>query len=132
MKCLILILSACFSFSAGAQTPHPQVSEDRQVEQARQIMQAGKLFSVRMVPGQSSTSFFVVGKKAADIKIEKLQVEATFFENLDENKGRTLVLKRQNDHFLYEGALKPGKLRLNIKTEDPAHQEKIEVKMGNP
>ena len=115
-----------------AQNATPQVEADRLTQESRQIMQSGKLFSVKMVPGDSVTSFFVGGKKAADLKVDNLQVEVTYFEGLDEKNARKLVLKRQADHFLYEGVMKPGKVQLDIKSMNPTQSEKIEMKMTNP
>lgn len=128
---IIFGLLGC-SLIAGAQVVHPQVSEDRIVEQGRQLEQAGKLFSVKMVPKDRVTSFFIVGKKAGQLKFDKLQVEATFFENLDPQRPRNIVLKKNADHFVYDGELQSGKLKLQIKTDDPTQSEQIEVKMSNP
>lgn len=133
-KALALASLVCFmnSHLVMAQGPTPVVEADRLTQESRRITQSGKLFSVKMVPGDSVTSFFVVGKKAVDIKVDNLQVEATYFEGLDEKKARKLVLKRQADHFLYEGVINPGKVRLDIKSMNPTQSEKIEMKMTNP
>ena len=122
MKTLFLIL---FSFTtAWAQTSQIEARRD-------QLTQTGKLFTVKVVPGAGLTSFYVVGKKAVDIKSDKLQLEATFFQGLDDQKGQKVILKRYEDHFRYEGPLQPDRIQLQIQGEQPQHVDKLEIKLKN-
>lgn len=64
-----------------------------------QVVQ-GDLFTVKVVPGDRRTSFFIVGKKAADLNLDTLQLQLTSL------KTKTPVtLKREKDGFVYEERL---------------------------
>lgn len=131
MKYLAILIFIFISIRAFAQSPSPQVQTSRIESEQDQLTQVGKIFTVRIVPSSKLTSFFIVGKKAADIHFDKMQIEATFYQGLNDKMGKSVILNRQKDHFSYEGAIQPDRIQLNIKTETPGQVEKLEIKMKN-
>ncbi len=78
----------------------------------------GNLFSVKIVPGSKETTFFVVGKEAAQIKLDKMQLQLTV--DPDGTK-KIFSLKRRKDAFVLD-----QKLESDSQLEIRSHDGKIE------
>ena len=59
----------------------------------------GALFSVKMVPGERSTTFYVVGKQAAKIKLDRLKLQLVIDPM---GAKQTFSLNRKNDAFVWD------------------------------
>lgn len=88
----------------------------------------GQLFDVRVVPKDKQTMFYIVGKRAARLKWDKLQVEATLFPG-NNQPARKLSLKPGKDAFIHEGSLEPGEISVDVKGEKPEDKENFRFQM---
>lgn len=122
-KILSLIFIVLFSQTTLAQTQpwDPQNPEH--------LKETGKLFTVQIVPGKKQASLYIVGNKAAEVKFNKLKIEATLFAGGKEHK---LELKRNKDHFVSKSPLLGEELELNVQGENPEQVEKLRIKLKNP
>ena len=116
---LVFLLSA-----AGASAQEPQMID---INDPTHVVRQGKIFTVRMVPGDKTTSFFVAGNKTADVKFNKLSAKATLYGP----KGRTreIELARREDRFEYQGTLIGERLEIQLQQPDPALKEKLELRL---
>lgn len=58
----------------------------------------GALFSVKIVPAAKETSFYVVGKQAAKVKLDHLKIQLIMDP---EGARKTFSLKRKKDAFVF-------------------------------
>jgi hypothetical protein len=70
----------------------------------------GQIFSVKIVPGDKETSFYIVGNKMAQFNLDQLKLEL-FINN------RTVVLTKKKDAFITTDKLLSD-AELKIKTPD--------------
>jgi len=85
----------------------------------------GDLFTVKMVPGDKETSFYVVGKKAGSIKLDKMTMDL-IFESGGESK-RVSLGRRDQAFILPQKAERD--LRLELKGETPGEVDKVHIKI---
>ena len=93
------------------------------------LKETGKLFTVQIIPGKKQATFYVVGTKKAEIKFNKLSVEATLFTNGEEHK---IELFRKKDYFESQSPLIGEAIELKVQDENPAHMERLRIKLKNP
>ena len=116
---LVFLLSA-----AGASAQEPQMID---INDPTHVVRQGKIFTVRMVPGDKTTSFFVAGNKAADVKFDKLSAKATLYG--PKGRAREIELARREDRFEYQGTLTGERLEIQLQQPDPALKEKLELRL---
>lgn len=117
MKILLAVLYFAMSLLAQEPVDPKDVSH---------LKQAGQMFTVQIVPGAKSSTFYVLGKEAAKIKIDKLKIEATLFEG---KIGKKISLEKKDDHFVTSTALKGDSINLKIQDEKPGQTEEIKIKL---
>lgn len=110
MRYLMIVTSLWF-LSAWAQEPRMVDIND-----PTHIVRQGKIFTVRMVPGTKTTSFFVAGNKAADFKLEKLNVKATAYGPGSQQRQLDLV---RRDRYYETTTLFPDAERVQFEIEEP-------------
>ena len=72
------------------------------MDQRQEEVIQGNLFSVKIIPGAKQTSFYVVGKEAAKLKIDDLKVQLI----LDpEGSAQSFQLERKQDAFIFNKKL---------------------------
>ena len=70
----------------------------------------GALFSVRVVPGARETSFYVVGKQTAKVKLDKLKLQLIVDP---EGARKTFTLQRKNEAYIFsQKILKDAQLEI--------------------
>lgn len=74
----------------------------------------GALFSVKLVPGAKETSFYIVGKQAAKIKLDNLKIQLIVDP---EGARKVFSLSRQNDAYVFGDKI-PKNSQLEIQGED--------------
>lgn len=122
-KLLVLTGLIFYGFSIWAQ------SESRiDINDPTHLVQQGKIFTVRIVPGDKQTSFYIVGNKVADIKFNQLSVDATILG--PNGSTRKLELFKSKDHFVHNGKIDTD-AKIEMKIQQPkAHKtEKLELRL---
>lgn len=115
---LLLVVSAASSSFAESKIALPPVDL-----RPGQVVE-GNLFSVKVIPGNAETSFFIVGKEVAKVKLQAYKVDLI----LDpEGAQTTYSLKRKNEAFVLNQNLQKD-ARIEIKSED-GHIEKLRLKV---
>lgn len=107
----VVIATCLWFFSAWAQ--EPQMID---INDPTHIVRQGKIFTVRMVPGAKTTSFYVAGNKAADLKLEKLNVKATAYGPGAQQRQLDLV---RRDRYYETTTLFPDAERVQFEIEQP-------------
>lgn len=110
---------------AGAQDPSdPHYSADP----ANHVEQAGKMFQVKLVPGEKRTELYLFGKKKGNAQLKNARVKADF--TTSGNAPRPVEFKREDDRFIYEGKpLRTGDLHLYLQEDEKAPSEDIILKL---
>lgn len=120
MKKLIQILLILVCFQAMAQNSMDPNHESH-------ISESGKLFTIKIVPGSKESSFYIVGKEFAKIKIDALNVTASLIVN---GKEKSIRLNKQSDKFTTEEKLTGEYLKLEIeKKQNPKEKETLQIKL---
>lgn len=104
------ILIALLIFSA---TLSAQDFRDNQ-ELIQHLQTQSGLLTIKLVPGDKTIQVFVVGYEKANLKLDKLGIEATIKVAGADHK---LKVSRDGDHFNVERSSKE-KIRLNLKIDD--------------
>lgn len=115
---LIITVLASFQFSRAQNPIDPK--------DVSHLKQAGEMFTVKIIPGDKVSSFYILGKEAAKIKIDKLSVEATLFVGTNEKK---IILEKKKDHFTTITPLIGDSIRLKLKDQQPEKMEEIRIKL---
>lgn len=90
------------------------------------ISESGRMFMVKIVPGKKETSLFVLGKKSAMLKFDRLKVEATLFVG---NEEKTINLIRKKDHFVTSTPLVGDHLDLKLQSDENQGNEELRIKL---
>jgi len=101
--------------------------DPRQPEDPYHIKESGRLFEVKIFPGAKETKIYVAGKKAAQININKLNIEATL--NLGKEEKR-LVIKRKDDYFVTSDLSGGEQIRLKLDSSEPKKSEEMKIKLN--
>lgn len=117
MKVILILLGLVFQSLAQEPVDPKDVSH---------LKQAGQMFTVKIVPGAKESTFYVLGKEAAKIKIDNLKIEATLFEGKMEKK---IALEKKSDYFVTKTSLKGDSINLKIQDEKPNKIEEIKIKL---
>lgn len=77
------------------------------------LEQSGKMFQVRLIPGEKKTELFVIGRKRGEVSWKDIGVDAEF----ESKTGKQPVeFKRAADRYVYEGGpLGEGALHLKVR-----------------
>ncbi len=120
----IIFFAATFLGPCTPQVPRAQISAANQLDNRgmpNRLEREGNIFTVRIVPREKSLDLFVVGFKAANIKMETLGVEAFALRG---NKRTRLKINREADHFRIENSLRDP-FRLDIKVSDYGRTDRL-------
>lgn len=110
---LCLILSSLCYGTKDFTTPAADLRPGQVVE--------GNLFSIKIVPGSKETSFYIVGNKVAQFKLDDLKFEL-FINN------KSVVLTKRKNAFITTDPL-PAEAELKIQTPDgKVDQLKLKLK----
>lgn len=127
MKFMIVVLSLnIVSTFALAQNPSGKLGDPANFPTNGQ----GQFFTVKIVPGDKQTKFFVMGKKAAQLNFSKVHLEASYFLNGTETK---ITFTKSSDHFAAEAAdlKKANELQLKVQAEGEA-VDSFKMKLEKP
>lgn len=102
----------------------------RPADPMNHLQQTGRLVEVKIVPKDKKTMIYVVGKKTAQLKWDRLNMEATLY--LPNNVSRKLTLKKDKDAFIHEGLLSEGELSLDLKEITPGESETLKFQLKRP
>lgn len=92
------------------------------------LVRQGKIFTVRIVPGDKQTSFYIVGNKVADIQFNQLSVDATILG--PNGTTQKLELFKKKDHFVHNGKLDTDtKIEMKIQQPKANKTEKLELRL---
>lgn len=89
--------------------------------------QSGKMFTVRLVPGEKQTELFILGKKKSSIRWNRFTLKADL-----QNEGapsKPIEFKLEKDRFVYPGPLNQGELHLDLREHPEAPAEKLRLKL---
>jgi len=107
MKTLLFLLGVFTSLSSFAQGP--SLTDPHGI-----LTGSGKLFTVKMIPADKQMKVFVVGNKAADVRITDLGLEAYVKVG---NEFKPITLKRSEQYYVLPEELKPNSdLRFDVKS----------------
>lgn len=90
------------------------------------LKQTGQMFTVKIIPGDKESKFFILGKEAIKIKLDKLKIEASLVSGKLEKK---ISLRQQEDYFVTSVPLKGDQLNLKIQEEAPGKMDEIKIKL---
>ena len=118
------------AMAIAAVAPLSQAQEPKTIDinDPTHLVRQGKIFTIRMVPGDKTTTFFIAGNKAADIKFDRLSVKATAYG--PGGKSRELNLLRKENAFETTGLLRDTeRVEFQIQQPKPDLKENLEIKM---
>lgn len=90
------------------------------------ISQSGQMFMVKIVPGAKETSLYVLGKKTALLKFDKLKVQASLFVG---NEEKIIALIRKKGHFVTQTPLVGDELNLKLQSDENHGKEELRIKL---
>jgi hypothetical protein len=122
MKAILLLIISGLTFSLWAQKKEFGVPP---TDLRSGSLHSGDLFTVKMVPGDNETSFFVVGKKTGSFKIDKMKMEVVFSAGGEEKR---MTLTRKDQAFIFPQKFEKD-LRLELKGEKPGEIDKLNIKI---
>lgn len=85
----------------------------------------GDLFTIKMVPGDKETSFYVVGKKAGAVKIDKMTMDLVVEVG---GESKRLNLSRRDKAFVFPHKVEKD-IQLELKGEAPGEVDKVQIKI---
>ncbi len=109
---LIFIITNLYLLSAHSQ---PSMNEA-----ATGFSQQGQLFSVKLVPGDTSLKVYVVGHKTVDIKESLYGIEASLYLG---SEVKTLVMTPENDYYVIKRPKGQGQLNLKLRSISNVYDE---------
>ncbi len=115
-----------FTFIIFIFTLNIQAQDPRNPDDPMHLSETGRIFEVKIFPGTKETKIFVIGKKAAQINFNKLEIEAILTLGQEE---RTLTLKRSKDHYVTSKMSGGDKLRLKLKMKDSKKLEEFNINL---
>ncbi|MFN7727726.1 MAG: hypothetical protein ACK5P7_01075 [Bdellovibrio sp.] len=119
---VFLTLATAASFS---QAQEPKTID---INDPTHLVRQGEIFTVRMVPGDKTTTFYIAGNKAADIKFDRLSVRATAYG--PGGKTTELSFLRKDNAFETNGLLRDTeRVEFQIRQPKPDLKENLEIKM---
>jgi hypothetical protein len=85
----------------------------------------GDLFTVKMIPADHETLFYVVGKKAGTFRSDKIKMAAILNENGEEKR---FTLTRRQNTFILDKKIEKD-LELELKGEGPEEVDRLKIKV---
>lgn len=120
MKTFVILFCAALSSLTFAQDPHGRFGLPAQ-DIKPEYQEHGSLISIRLVPADKVTKLFIVGKEAASLKFDKLNITGKIRVG---NNEKVILFNREKDYFTTTDQLS-GDLDLQLEMKDKEKERKL-------
>lgn len=81
-----------------------------------ELRQSGKLVTIELAPEGKELRLKLIGHDAADVKLNKFSLEATY--GLGKVKNRLTVTKKDGEYVILRKKIEPIDLNIRVRTQD--------------